>query len=124
MPMHLSALPLLANTDGPAHQGKRQERKGTNWAGRGCFCSLISGLEGFWTDTRQQRISGPYQPLLYATHSSTFSFQTECMKRKTEASSAVPKKAILTLSPSCYQRSSDSLWCRAASWPWPRSSDC
>lgn len=124
MPMHLSALPPLTNTDSPANLGERGAGKGTNRAGRGCSCSLISELEGFWTDTRQQHVSGPCQPLLYATRSSTFSFQTEGMKIKTETSSAVPKQAIRTLCPSCCRSSSDSSWRRAASWPWPRGLVC
>lgn len=125
MPMHFSALPLLANMGAPASQGKREAGKGTNWVGRGRFRSLVSELEGFWTDTRQQHISGPYQLLLHATQPRTFSFQTEGVKKETETSPTVPKKPILALSPGSYWSTvssvrrvpSSQLGWRASWWP-------
>lgn len=88
MSMHFPASTSLTNTGTPASVRKRQAGKGAHWAGRGCFCPLLSELWGFWTDTQQQHTSGPCQPLLiYTTQSSTFPFQTEGIKEETETSS-------------------------------------
>lgn len=86
--MNFPASTPLTNTDAPASVGKRQAGKWMHWSGRECLFPLLSELWGFWTDVGQQHISGPNQPpLVYATQSSTFCFQTEGIKEETETSS-------------------------------------